>query len=83
MREILITFKQLDGVVDVDDLHVWTISSGVDAMSGHVDVRDHMLSKSSKLLSKINTVVAERYNIIHTTMQMELEHEISFRHTIK
>jgi cobalt-zinc-cadmium efflux system protein len=83
MREILITLKHLDGVVDVHDLHVWTISSGMDALSGHVVVRDQMLSESSKLLSKINTVLAERYNITHTTIQMESEHKISFRSTIK
>jgi cobalt-zinc-cadmium efflux system protein len=83
MREILVTLKRLNGVVDVHDLHVWTISTGMDALSGHVVIRDQMLSESSKLLSKINTVLAERYNITHTTIQMEPEHEISFRRTIK
>ena len=83
VREITVTLKQLDGVVDVHDLHVWTISSGMDALSGHVVVRDQMLSESSKLLSEINTVLAERYNITHTTVQLEHEHEISFRRTIK
>jgi cobalt-zinc-cadmium efflux system protein len=83
MREILVTLKELDGVVDVHDLHVWTISTGMDALSGHVVVRDQMLSESSKLLSEINTVLAERYNITHTTIQMEHEREISFRRTIK
>ena len=83
MREILITLKQLDGVVDVHDLHVWTISTGMDALSGHVVVRDQMLSESSKLLSEINKVLAERYNITHTTIQMEHEREISFKRTIR
>jgi cobalt-zinc-cadmium efflux system protein len=83
IREILATLKELDGVVDVHDLHVWTISTGMDALSGHVVVRDQMLSESNKLLSEINTVLAERYNITHTTIQMEPEHEISFRRTIK
>ena len=83
MREILVTLKQLDGVVDVHDLHVWTISTGMDALSGHVVVRDQMLSESNKLLSEINKVLAERYNITHTTIQMEHEREISFRRTIR
>jgi cobalt-zinc-cadmium efflux system protein len=83
IREILATLKELDGVVDVHDLHVWTISTGMDALSGHVVVRDQMLSESNKLLSEINTVLAERYNITHTTIQMEHEREISFRRTIK
>ena len=81
IREILITLKELDGVVDVHDLHVWTISSGMNALSGHVVIPDQMLSESSKLLSKINTMLAERYNITHTTIQMESEREVYFRHT--
>ncbi|MFL6496250.1 MAG: cation diffusion facilitator family transporter [Nitrososphaera sp.] len=83
MQEIIITLKQLDGVVDVHDLHVWTISTGMDALSGHVVIRDQMLSESSTILSQINTVLAKRYNITHTTIQMEHEREISFRRTIK
>jgi cobalt-zinc-cadmium efflux system protein len=83
IQEMLITLKQLDGVVDVHDLHIWTISTGMDALSGHVVVRDQMLSESSKVLSEINTVLAERYNITHTTIQLEHEREISFKRTIK
>jgi cobalt-zinc-cadmium efflux system protein len=83
IREITITLKELEGVVDVHDLHIWTISTGMDALSGHVVVRDQMLSQSSKLLSEINKVLAERYNISHTTIQLEHESEISFRRTIK
>lgn len=81
MREVVVTLKQLDGVVDVHDLHVWTISTGMDALSGHVVVRDQMLSQSSKLLGEINRVLAERYGITHTTIQLEHEHEISFKRT--
>lgn len=81
MREVTSTLKQLDGIVDVHDLHVWTISSGMDALSGHVVVRDQMLSQSSQLLSEINKVLAERYGITHTTIQLENEREVSFRRT--
>jgi cobalt-zinc-cadmium efflux system protein len=83
MREIIATLKELDGVVDVHDLHVWTISTGMDALSGHVVVRDQMLSQSSRLLTEINNVLAERYNITHTTIQLEHESKISFRRMIK
>jgi cobalt-zinc-cadmium efflux system protein len=81
--EIAGTLKQLEGVVDVHDLHVWTISTGMDALSGHVVVHDQMLSESGKLLSEIKKVLGERYNITHTTIQLEHENEISFRRTVK
>jgi cobalt-zinc-cadmium efflux system protein len=83
VQQIIATLKQLDGVVDVHDLHVWTISTGMDALSGHVVVRDQMLSHSSKLLEDINRVLEERYNITHTTIQMESEREVSFKRTAK
>jgi len=78
IAQIISTLKQQDGVVDVHDLHVWTISTGMDALSGHVVVHDQMLSQSSKLLDDINKVLAERYNITHTTIQLEHEHKVSF-----
>jgi cobalt-zinc-cadmium efflux system protein len=81
--EIADTLKQLEGVVDVHDLHVWTISTGMDALSGHVVVHDQMLSESGKLLSEIKKLLGERYNITHTTIQLEHENEISFRRTVK
>jgi cobalt-zinc-cadmium efflux system protein len=83
IQEITVTLKQLEGVVDVHDLHIWTISSGMDALSGHIVVRDQMLSQSSKLLYEINKILAQRYNISHTTIQLEHENEIPFRRTIK
>jgi cobalt-zinc-cadmium efflux system protein len=83
IQQIIATIKQLDGVVDVHDLHVWTISTGMDALSGHVVVRDQMLSQSGKLLGDINRALAERYNITHTTIQIENEHEVSFKRTAK
>jgi cobalt-zinc-cadmium efflux system protein len=79
MQQVDATLKQLDGVVDVHDLHVWTISTGMNALSGHVVVRDQMLSQSTKLLGDINRVLAERYNITHTTIQFENEQEVSFK----
>jgi cobalt-zinc-cadmium efflux system protein len=83
MQQIISTLKQLDGVVDVHDLHVWTISTGMDALSGHVVVRDQMLSQSSKLLDDINRILADRYNITHTTIQLENEQKVSFKRATK
>ncbi len=81
LQQVIATLKQIDGVVDVHDLHVWTISTGMDALSGHVVVRDQMLSQLSRMLADITRVLAERYGIIHTTIQLEHEREISFKRT--
>jgi cobalt-zinc-cadmium efflux system protein len=73
------SMKEVDGVVDVHDLHVWTISTGMVALSGHVVVRDQMLSQSGKLIEEMNRMLAAKYSIRHTTIQMENETEISFK----
>ena len=81
IQEVTNSMKQVDGVVDVHDLHVWTISSGMDALSGHVVVRDQMLSQSGRLLEKLNRTLSDKYSIRHTTIQLENEPEVSFKRT--
>lgn len=82
MKQVIESIKQLGGVVDVHDLHVWTITTGMHALSGHVVVKDQMLSQSSQLLNDIAKLLADRYNISHTTIQLEHEREVSFKRSI-
>lgn len=81
IAEVTNSLKEINGVVDVHDLHVWTISTGMDALSGHVVVRDQMLSQSGKVLGTINELLSDKYGIRHTTIQLENEPEISFKRT--
>jgi cobalt-zinc-cadmium efflux system protein len=63
------TILQVDGVADVHDLHVWTISSGREALSAHVRLSgpvDH-----AKLLSSIRESIHDKFEIDHMTIQME------------
>jgi len=63
---------EMPGVSDVHDLHVWSIASGVHALSAHLQIDgDCQLSDCDSLLETINRVLAERYRITHTTMQFE------------
>lgn len=59
------------GVVDVHDLHVWTITSGMDSVSCHI-VSDGSLSYD-KVLQSVRDVVIERFSIDHVTIQIEPE----------
>ena len=59
------------GVAAVHDLHVWTITSGLDAMSAHVLVRDG--SEGMRVLRDVRTLVKERFGIDHVTVQVEDE----------
>ena len=59
------------GVRRIHDLHVWTLTSGREAMSAHVVVDD--LGASERLLEALHTLLHARFGIDHTTIQIEAE----------
>ena len=63
--------ESVPGVTAVHDLHVWTITSGLDAMSAHVLVRDGF--EGMRVLRDVRTLVKERFGIDHVTVQVEDE----------
>jgi cobalt-zinc-cadmium efflux system protein len=65
--------KQIPGVKDVHDVHVWSIASQIHAMNGHILVEDISISKSSELRAKIEKITRERFHIEHITLQMECD----------
>jgi cobalt-zinc-cadmium efflux system protein len=62
----------LDGVRAVHDLHIWTISSGLYALSAHVVV-GALSDGNDGLIRRINDVLVQRFSIAHTTLQIESE----------
>jgi len=58
-----------DGVGGVHDLHVWTISSGIDALSAHISHHDSV--PHSELLAAVRKKLHDRFGIDHLTIQME------------
>ncbi|AZO79355.1 MULTISPECIES: cation diffusion facilitator family transporter [unclassified Bosea (in: a-proteobacteria)] len=61
----------LPGVSAVHDLHVWTLTSGLDAMSAHIVVAD--MAQARETLVAANRLLAEEFGLKHTTIQIEDE----------
>jgi len=61
----------LDGVIDVHDLHVWSLGSSTHALACHVTIADIPPSESNAILCQINHVLKEHFHIAHTTVQFE------------
>jgi len=61
----------VEGVVDVHDLHVWTISSGRPVMSAHVVVDDAWLARSGEVLDGLQGCLAAHFDVEHSTFQVE------------
>lgn len=69
--DILQTIKKTDGIQDIHDLHIWSITSGLNALSCHAVV-DHQLTiaESENILHQIEHNL-EHKGITHVTIQME------------
>ncbi len=59
----------IDGVVDVHDLHVWTLTSDMEAASAHLMITDG--TDSHSVLDQARHVLADHYGIDHGTFQVE------------
>ncbi len=59
------------GVNDVHDLHVWSIGSGVHALSCHISIADIPPSASEAILREVQERLAAKFHIHHTTIQFE------------
>ncbi len=62
---------EIAGVTAVHDLHVWTVTSGFDAMSGHLVVTD--MSRGRDALREARRVMKDEFGIDHVTVQVEDE----------
>jgi cobalt-zinc-cadmium efflux system protein len=69
VREIERAIRELPGVGAVHDLHVWTIASGMVALSGHVVAGEDRDPR--KLLQEVSDLLHDRFEISHSTIQIE------------
>jgi cobalt-zinc-cadmium efflux system protein len=65
--------RNCEGVVDVHDLHVWTIGSGNHALSAHVVLDDRRISEATAVLTRVTAAMHDDFHIAHVTVQFECE----------
>ena len=71
LTEIRTGMGAVEGVVNVHDLHVWSLGSNSSALACHVTIADIPPSESACILLKLNQVLRDRFRISHTTIQFE------------
>jgi cobalt-zinc-cadmium efflux system protein len=71
LDEVASAMTSVPGVEDVHDLHVWTLTSGVYALSAHLVITDQMVSSSEQVVQEVNSRLAQDFSISHTTLQLE------------
>ena len=70
LNQITKSMSSVEGVLDVHDLHIWSLGSSTHALSSHVLIEDMPHSASETILKRINEVL-KRLGIHHTTIQFE------------
>lgn len=71
LEEIRAALASLDGVKEVHDLHLWSVTQGQEAMSGHLVVVDGR--EAGAVLKAGQDLLAERFALTHVTLQIEPE----------
>ena len=71
--EVIEMIKNVAGVEDVHDIHIWTITSGMHALSAHLVIEDQTVSRSAEIVQTVNQDLAGHFDIRHTTLQLECE----------
>lgn len=71
LRRVTESIRAVEGVLDVHDLHIWSLGSSDHALSCHVLIEDMPPSRSQAILLAVNQVLGRQFHIHHTTMQFE------------
>lgn len=71
LKQVTDAIRDIDGVLDVHDLHIWSLGSNSHALSCHVLIADMPPSKSDHILHRVNDLLADRFHVHHTTVQFE------------
>lgn len=71
LKQVVGAVCQVEGVLGVHDLHIWSLGSNSHALSCHVLIEDMPPSQSDHILHRVRHVLGDRFHIHHTTVQFE------------
>ncbi len=71
LAEIRTAMQGIEGVLNVHDLHVWSLGSSSHALASHITIAEMPMSECGSILEGINGALRERFHIHHTTIQFE------------
>lgn len=71
LERVEATIREIDGVNDVHDLHVWSLGSETSALSCHISIADIPPSASERILRDVKERLLHEFRIDHTTIQFE------------
>ena len=73
ITEMVTNLRGVDGVRDIHDLHVWSISENLRMLSAHIVIDNVSIGEGVSIQHNINEMLTHSYNIRHATLQLECE----------
>ncbi len=71
VEEVARAILDVEGVLEVHDVHIWSLGGGHNALSLHARIPDMHLDECERLLAAIQEKAAKEFRIDHTTVQLE------------
>ena len=71
LLEVHRAISAVEGVKEVHDLHIWTITSGMPSLSAHLTLQESHCQNPERVLIGVQRLLQERFGIEHTTLQLE------------
>lgn len=71
VEKVATCIREIEGVADVHHLNIWSVCSHIFALSAHLEIKDENGCKREDLLHRVEHELAHRFNITHTTIQLD------------
>ncbi len=71
VNQVVATMKDVEGVVDVHQLHIWSICSHISALSAHIDLQLEYRLRQGEVIGQLEQMLEHDFHITHTTLQGE------------
>jgi cobalt-zinc-cadmium efflux system protein len=72
LNQVEDAIRKVSGVLNMHDLHVWTVSSGLISATCHIVVAEQSVSSSEKILQAVAHTLEHDFKISHATIQLEV-----------
>jgi cobalt-zinc-cadmium efflux system protein len=73
IETVALELAKVKGVREAYHIHVWTITSGVYALSAHVLIDDQPVSGCRNIVDEIKDLLSDKFNVLHSTIQLECD----------
>lgn len=71
VKELVDDIIQVEGVLGIHDIHVWSLTQSLRTMSAHLLTDDLHISAGAQIRRRVSEMLRQRYNIVHATLQLE------------